>query len=541
MADARPAGFPRRAFLTAGSGAAAGAASGLAGCAKSVSCSGGAWERPLDQRGKGNRRNLILLVSDTFRADNLQVYGGNGLVSCPRLDRFAEDCVAFEDCYPDGMPTIPTRRAVLTGRRVTPCGVFHQHSSYQLPGWHRLFHEDQTLAETLREAGYSTALIADNPHFQMPGMDFHRGYGYFEWTRRAPAAHDRFAPEALRSLAQEQYPPEVWDAWEEIDADNAAWIRRLLATADRLRAEDGSVIERTARQAIRWLRAHREAEPFFLHLEAFDPHEPWLPPRRFLDPYLPNAAGPKWHQPPLQGVPVPPSGVDRLRANYAASATEVDFWLGEVLATAEELGLFDNSVVVFFSDHGALLGEQGHWCKGSRFLRRQVTHTPLLVRLPGRERAGARASGLMHHPDVLPTLLQLLELEPPPRATGRNLWGLVAGEASPHEGLVQCYGPIASVRTRDWQFSKTTDSLKHALSHFETLGYVTAKTGLGTPYAAQLYSRTADPDELTDVASQNPAVVAQLGAMIDRYLEAGEEIARGHFHAPEDHAPRPEP
>ena len=460
---------------------------------------GGNWERPPNQRGKGNRWNLILVVADTFRADNLTAYGGNGLVRCLRLDRFAEEGVVFEECYAEALPTIPVRRVLLTGRRATPLHAFNDHGSKTLMlGWHRLFHEDQTLAETLHEAGYQTALIADNPHYLAPGMNFHRGYRYFEWIRREP--------------------------WQDLE-----WRR-----SRRHLAKDGPAVERTARQAIRWLRERAGDAPFFLHLETFDPHEPWLPSRRFLDEYLPQASGSNWWRLAMPTHDVPAADVDRLRANYAAEATEVDHWLGEVLATVGELGLLDRTVVAFFADHGALLGEQGQWLKGERMLRRQVTHTPLVVRLPGRERAGTRAAGLLHHPDVLPTLLHLLELEPPPRATGRNLWNLVRGAASPHEGLVQCYNAIASIRTRDWQCSKSVDRLEHYLASFEDLGYVTRRAGLGAPYAAQLYRRTDDPDELTDVASQNPAVVAELGDMIDRYLLAGEQVSLGHFRSKEN-------
>ena len=458
---------------------------------------GGDWERPPNQRGKGNRWNLILVVADTFRADNLTAYGGNGLVRCPRLDRFAEEGVVFEDCYAEALPTIPVRRVLLTGRRATPLHAFPAHSN-RLLGWHQLFHEDQTLAETLHEAGYQTALIADNPHYLEPGMNFHRGYRYFEWIRREP--------------------------WQDLEWRRS---RRHLAAA-------GPAVEQTARQAIRWLRERAGAAPFFLHLETFDPHEPWIPSRRFLDEYLPQAGGSNWWRLAMPTHDIPAADVDRLRANYAAEATEVDHWLGEVLATVGEAGLLDRTVVAFFSDHGALLGEQGQWLKGERLLRQQVTHTPLVVRLPGRERAGTRAAGLMHHPDVLPTLLHLLELDPPPRATGRNLWSLVRGAASPHEGLVQCYNATASIRTRDWQFSKSVDQLEHYLGSFEGLGYVTRMAGLGTPYAAQLYRRADDPDELTDVASQNPAVVAELGAMIDRYLLAGEQVSLGHFRSKEN-------
>lgn len=522
MANSSKSRVSRRGFLAGTSTvAAAGAATGLTGCAPAApAASGGVWERPPNQRGKGNRQNLIFLNTDTFRADNLQAYGGNGLVKCPRLDSFAEDSVVFEDTYPEGMPTIPIRRVLMTGRRILPYHYFHQHEPVQTPGWHDLYYEDQTIAETLLEAGYSTAFIADIPHLQRPGRNFHRGYRYYEWSRGHEIDYYTQAPLEMQEMVPEHYPQDFWDKWVEMNPGRPDFMRQFVANRKRYEAECEAIIELTAKKVIGWLRRNHDKTPFFLHLEAFDPHEPWDPPKRFLDEYLPDATGPKWWEPPYANIEVPPEGVERLRANYAGESMCVDYWIGEILATIEELGLYDNSVVVFFSDHGALLGEQGEFLKGPTRIRRQVTHNPFIVRLPGKEKAGTRASGFVHHPDVLPTLFHLLELDPPPRATGKNLWGLVDGEPSPHSEVVQGYGWVAGIRTQEWQMSRVMDRNK-----------------LGYDFDTQLYNRADDPDELTNVATQNPDVVADLSARIDSYLAAGAGLTDGTFNAKEDYAP----
>ena len=511
----------RRGFLARGSTAAgAAAAGGLAGCAPAEQAAakpGGRWEKPPDQRGKGNRQNLIFLNVDTFRADNLEAYGGNGLVKTPRLNKFAEDCIVFEDCYPEGMPTIPIRRVLMTGRRILPHHYFHQHEPVQTPGWHELFYEDQTISETLNEAGYHTALIADIPHMQRPGKNFHRGYKYYEWTRGHEVDYYEQASHDEPEIVPAHYSQEYWDMWLEKDPQRPAFMKQYLANRARYEQECEAIIELTAKNVIGWLRRNHDKTPFFLHLEAFDPHEPWDPPKRFLDEYLPNATGPTYWEPPYSDLDVPPEAMERMRANYAGEATCVDYWLGEILDTIDELGLFDNSVTVFFSDHGALLGEQGQFMKGPTKLRRQVIHNPFLVRLPGKEKAGSLAAGFIHHPDVMPTLFNLLELDPPPRATGKNLWGLVNGEASPHDHLVQAYGWVGGVRTRDWQLSTIIDR--------EKLGY---------DFAAQLYNRADDPDELTNVADKHPEVVSELTAKMEAYLESGKDLTLGSFHAQED-------
>jgi len=513
--------FSRRNFLTRTSAAAA--AGGLAGCGSQPTVAqtgGGAWERPPDQRERGNRRNLILLNVDTFRADNLQCYGGNGLVECPGIDRFSEDCVIFDEVHPEGMPTVPTRRVLWTGRRILPMRYYHQHEPVQLPGWHQLYYEDQTLAETLHEAGYATALVADIPHLQRPGKNFHRGYRYYEWVRGHEMDYYAQAP-------REKYDPtQVFpESYLNDPANNREGMERFLnqflANRERYTQHCEALIELTAKNVIGWLKRNHGEAPFFLHMEAFDPHEPWDPPRRFLEKYMPNASGHTWWEPPYGDVQVPEEGVKRLRANYAAESSCVDYWLGEIFKTIEELGLYDNSVVAFFSDHGALLGEQGQFLKGPERIRTQVTHNPLLVRLPEKDRGGQHVGAFVHHPDIMPTLLGLLELDPPPRATGQNVWPLVTGETKAvHEFLVQAYGYIGAVRTPEWNYSALIDPERH-----------------GRPYKPQLYNREKDPQELNSVADQYPDVVADLDQKLRDYLASGESVSSGSFQPQEGYRP----
>ena len=166
------------------------------------------------------------------------------------------------------------------------------------------------------------------------------------------------------------------------------------------------------------------------------------------------------------------------------------------------------------SDHGALLGEQGQFCKGPGRLRRQATHIPLLVRLPNKEHAGKRVGGFVQIPDYMPTLLGRLGLQFPSRVTGKDFWPLVTGETkSIREFAVQAYGWIGCVRTPEWNFSAVWN-----------------REAYEGNYAAQLYNREKDPDELTNVAEKYPHVVADLNKKLDDYMAAGEGLTRGSFH-----------
>lgn len=511
--------FSRRQFLNQGSAAAA--VSGLAGCGGIDQASqevkdlpaGGIWERPPDQKGKGNGLNLILINVDTFRADNLECYNSQ-FIECPHLNQFAKDCVIFENAYPEGMPTILIRRNLMTGRRILPTYYYPQQDLVQLAGWHPLYWEDVTLAETLYEGGYITALISDLLHFLRPGRNFHRGYRNFEWVRGQSFDYYATIPHGGMDVT-DIVPEDHLNRWQTFSQQDIRWfLNQYQTNMNRWSKEGESLVELTANKMINWLKQNHNQKPFFLHMEAFDPHEPWDAPKRFLDKYILNAKGPTWTDPPYGMNDVPEEGVKRLRANYAGEVSCVDHWVGKILQTIDEQGLFDQSVVVFMSDHGALLGEQGDWVKGPTLLRKQVTNVPLLIRLPNKERAGQRVSGFVQIQDIMPSLLGLLGLKSPSRVTGSDFWPMVSGETSSiHDYVVQGYGGIGAVRTPEWNCSSVWNP-----ELFEG------------NYAPQLYNTEKDAEELISVASKYPDVVADLKKKMDEYIAAGEGMTTGHFH-----------
>jgi arylsulfatase A-like enzyme len=204
-----------------------------------------------------------------------------------------------------------------------------------------------------------------------------------------------------------------------------------------------------------------------------------------------------------------------LRANYAGEASNVDHWYGQVLAKIKSLDLYDNSIIVFLADHGALLNEQGQWVKGPEKLRKQVTHVPLLVHLPKNQYAGKRVSGFAQTADVLPTVLGRLNLKAPARVTGEDLWPYITGEkTNPREYIVSSYGYIASVRTPEWNYSAVWDKSRYQGN-----------------YQPQLYDLKNDPNELKSVADQHPQVLKDLQSKLDEYLNSGRDITNGTFSA----------
>jgi arylsulfatase A-like enzyme len=471
------------------------------------------WQAPPEQ--KGNDLNLIVLVSDTFRADNLAAYGSNW-VETPNLNDFAKQSIVFERYYPEGLPTIPLRRQLYTGRRIFPTHLYFQQDSVKLPGWHELFLEDVTLAETLLAAGYQTALIADLPHLFKPGRNFQRGFSYFEWVRGQEIDFYAQAPRTppdFSSLFPEDYLKLVEGRPNGRPDPFSIFLNQYVANRKRWLKRAPSIAEATATTAIGWIKDNHDQGPFYLQVEIFDPHEPWDPPPQFLEKYLKEPTKHSWPEPPYGNIQVPEEGVKRLRANYAGEASNVDHWYGELLKTIKSLGLYDNSVIVFLSDHGALLNEQGQWVKGPERLRKQVTHVPLILHVPGHEYDGKRVSGFAQTPDVLPTVLGRLGIKPPARVTGEDLWPYVTNEkTNQRKAAISSYGYIASVRTPEWNYSAIWNKDKYQ-----------------GEYKPQLYDLKNDPDELHSVADQHPQVLTELQSVLDQYIESGKDLTDGSF------------
>ena len=520
-------GYSRRSFLkTAAAGVAAGAGAGEAWASASQAAQpsqecGSVYVPP--PRQQGNNLNLIVIVSDTFRHDNLACYGPKWLenLETPNLDRFAQNAVVFNDAYPEGMPTIVIRRTLYTGRRVIPFYYFPQHANVQLPGWHALYNEDVTLSETLRASGYINTIISSLYHEFKPSQNFQRGFESWRW---------------VRGLEWDSYgtsPHKLLDVSDLVSAEYLARFPGLHAQLSQYKANRNkwkrhgeSVTQIVMQEGIRWLNENHGERPFYLHLESFNSHEPWDPPRRFLEKYMPNAQNPSFIEPPYDTVPLSSEIKARFRANYAGAVTDVDYWVGKVLDTIEQLGLFENSVVVFMSDHGAMLGEHGQFLKGPDKLRGQVTHIPLMIRVPGGEGSGKKVDGFVQVPDVMPTLLHLLGLEPPARVTGADVWPLVTGETrSIRDWVVQTYGWVGAVRAKEWSYSEIW---KPEAQQDQFHAFPGAPLSI---YKPQLYNLAKDPQEMNNVVEQYPDIARQMSARMKEYIASGEGLTFGSFNA----------
>lgn len=450
--------------------------------------------------------NLIIIVSDTFRWDYIGAYN-NDWIQTPYLDKLASESAIFMDAYAEGMPTLPARRVIKTGRPVFPFTYRPQFSDdIQIEGWHPLYDEDVTIAEQLRKFDYYSCFITDVPHMMKPGKNFHRGYDNWYWIRGQE--EDPYAlldPGRVRELLIEAgydfgtYPKRHWV------------VQHLMNRKD-WKGEKDSFAAKVMMQASSWLEDYTLDNPFFMYVDCFDPHEPWDPPIEYANIYDTEFSGLNGYLIPRSTSEMTEQQFRNVKTAYAAEVTLVDRWIGHFLDSIRKKGVLGDTLIVFTSDHGCMMGEQGEVHKGTNRLRNQCTHVPLLIRHPKKEAAGKMICGFVQHQDIMPTCLKLIDVDVPKRVLGRNIWQQTVGDGEPPEFVVSGFGNYACIRTEKWNYLQPwKDLIDGQTERFE------------------LYDLEHDPKELTNVLNEHRDVGRILAAELEAYIRDKAALTGGSF------------
>lgn len=431
--------------------------------------------------------NCLVICCDTFRADMI----GHPVVKVPNLDRLVREGITFTRAFGEALPTIEARRTLFTGIRSFPWrfAMGGRGLTPAIPGWHRIPDEQMTLSEMLFEAGVCTGLVADTYHMFKPTQNFTRGFCSWNFIRGQEGDPVRSGP--LSAVDVAPYHPDGKN-------DHEAWpvlTQYLLNMLDRHTEED-YLTPRVMRGACRWLEENRENAPWFLWVDSFAPHERWDAPREFADAYYTTDQSRDYIQPQLINGRATPEEIARTRALYYGYVTFVDKWIGTVLDKLEQQGRLADTAIIFTSDHGTELWDKDRFGKGGDRLFAYNTRVPLIVRLPGGRDGGATRDDFVQHQDLLPTVCSLLGVTPPADAglDGRDIFA--ADPAAP-DTVIIAWGRNLSIRDRDWNL--ILDG--------------TLETDL-----CALYDLQQDPEETTDVAAANPAVVQTLRAYCEATL-----------------------
>jgi arylsulfatase A-like enzyme len=418
-----------------------------------LSCRGGSpppRPSPTPALRTGNGLSVLLITIDTLRADHLGVYGYARPTS-PHIDALAQRGTVFDRAFTFWPKTRGSFVMMMTGRRPSQNGYSKEHPV--------LLDFNPTLASVLKQAGYKTTAVVDNPNVAAQ-HGYARGFERYRETWEEPA----LKTETERSHAI---------------------------------TEDG----------IAYLRTARPDQPFFLWLHYVNPHAPYTPPapfdRQFLDgsgvgPILPAVSG--FHSGVKKEWAVPGKRLGYYVSQYDGEIASVDAEVGRVLDALGASPVADKTAVVLTSDHGESLGEHDYYFDHGEDLFDPCLEIPLIMTMPGAS-GGRRSSELTSTLDLVPTILDAVKVSYPPDLAGTSVLAAVMGGAEP--------GRERLFAQNDRNLSATFDA-RHKLVDTPRDDKITDTA---------LYDRKRDPGETRDVRPREPEAFRVSRRELDLFLD----------------------
>jgi arylsulfatase A-like enzyme len=394
-----------------------------------------------------SKPNILWICSDQQRYDTLGCYG-NRFVRTPNLDRLAETGTTFEYAYSQSPVCTPSRACFLTGRYPRTCRA--RQNGADIP-------EDEVLVtKILADAGYVCGLSgklhlsACNPSAcETMERRIDDGYAEFHWSHHSGGGWGTHN--------------EYW-AW--LEAQGATFEARPYPGSKFIRLGPPAHLHQTtwcAEMACQFIEARAgDGAPWLFSVNMFDPHHAFDAPEEYLQRYvdrldeipLPNYVEgelddkTRWQQYDHEGAyghvagyaydEMGPTDHRLVRASYWAMCDLIDDQVGRMMETLEETGQLENTIVIFTSDHGEMLGDHGIYLKGPFFYEPAV-HVPWIISWPGQVQS-QRSGALVELTDLPQTLLDAIGLPYHPGMQGQSLWPMLTGQvdAREHRDDVYC-------------------------------------------------------------------------------------------------------
>lgn len=466
--------------------------------------------------------NILLILADQFRADCLGA-AGNPVIKTPNLDGLAAGGTLFSQCFCQAAPCGPSRMSLYTGRYMC--------STRSIDNMTPLVDADENLAMYLKRAGYGTGILGYNDYAVDPRIlpdgdsrktslnydNFLPGFDYVY-------DHEYYSPEYFAYLRERGYPEE-WCGpriCSEHDVPPGGPEEHLPLRFPARYAEEDSEAQFLAGKAVAQISAQRNC-PWFLSVNFIKPHPPLICPAPFNDMYdpadmpAPNAtekeltsSHPYFDTVDRQAATLSGQHLRELQACYYGMISEVDTCVGKILDAVKASGQWDNTVIVFTSDHGEYLGD--HHFTGKGHFYDGTMRIPLIVRDPSSAAMGVRDDGLVELIDLAPTILDLVGVPCPAFVQGCSILDRcqAPGEHTGKDGIHFEF----SFRNRFKADAATNpDECLLWVLRDERFKYVQ----FGLDWPPLLFDLITDPDEQTDVA-QRPEAAPVLAEYARRML-----------------------
>ncbi len=362
----------------------------------------------------------IFVLFDSLNRLALGAYGGASIAT-PNFDRFAKKAVTFDKHYVGSLPCMPARRDMHTGRL-----------NFTHRNWGPLEPFDESFARILSRNGVYTHLISDHLHyFENGGWGYANAFDSWDFVRgqEYDALKVMVRPPVERYRArfdERHYPlhnlPEK-GAITRGNAEKTAFKRlRGAVSAESLTDEADFPTAKCFARAFEFLDTNRDVDDWFMQLECFDPHEPFIAPERFKMAYDTGYNGKILNWPLYEKNANTPEEVAVIRGNYAALVAMCDEYFGRLLDYFDEHNLWEDTALVLTTDHGFLLSEHDWWAKNRMPYYEEISHIPLMFWYPGNDAgAGERRQSLTQTTDLMPTFLDLHGCRVPRTVTGSSI------------------------------------------------------------------------------------------------------------------------
>ena len=431
--------------------------------------------------------NVIVVITDSLRADHVGCYG-NPWIQTPNIDRFAGEATLFEQAYSEGLPTMPTRTAFWTGRYTFP-----------FRGWQPFELDDVLLAEVLWDQGFTSALITDVYHMHKPRFNCGRGFDYVQFIRGQeydPFIVDPTIPVDLTERHKLRVGGD--DFWKE----RFEQYLRNISGWNWWKSDEDHFVAQVVKAGIQWLETRKGQDHTFLWLDCFDPHEPWDPPEPYNRMYCPDYQGKDLIDPVpgfVEGY-LTDEELRNVKAQYAGEVTMLDKWIGIFFDELRRMGYFDNSLIIYTTDHGEPFGEHGIVRKARPWPYEELSHIPFILRHPEGVGHGTQVDALIQTSDLMPTILDFLHVKGPEGMHGKSLLPLVSDGCDQHWEYAYSgmYGRSWSIKNHDWSYYLWLDGSEKE--------------------RPELYDRKTDVGEQVNLSDQEPELADHLELQMRRFV-----------------------
>ena len=392
--------------------------------------------------------NIVIIKTDQQRADTIAALGNDHMIT-PNMDKLVQDGVSFTNAFCCGATCVSSRAAFYTGRYAHNTGV------YEFNNWSH----QKTWLHDLKEAGYHLSAVGKVHHQPMPEFmafderiiaeNFPMFTDYDDYSNYLKAENQ---PDPCKLLTQD-----------------GKWLDKCCSDEFPL-AEKYFVDNFVGKRAVNWIDSYSKNDPFFLQIGFVGPHDPFAPPKRFIDMYkdreVPEpivsgdgyAAKPPQFKRLMEQCINPPrfkvapgygvyqiklddktsEQITNMRKHYYARITAIDEQIGHIMQALQQKDLLENTIIILTSDHGDNLGDHGMMYKW--VMTEQSTRVPLIVRLPSSyNRSGVIDDKLFSQMDIGPTLLDFADKETSCYLDGTsNFNRIVNGDLSEVPAKVYC-------------------------------------------------------------------------------------------------------